>query len=288
MGILIGLVPALGWGLQAIVMQKIGGKYTNKTLGMALTTIVFGIAGFLYFRPELTAPLLWGSILSGLCWSLGQILQTKSFDLLGVSTAMPVSTGEQLILTSLLGAIILQEWTNAWQFAIGIPALALIVLGVAFTTVEDNKKSQQGQSSNMKAGMIVLIISSFGMAGYAILPRIFNLSGGDVLLPQSIAMVAGVMLLSSFEKDNDMFGKKTWQNMLTGICFSVANVALLFSNEMNGVAVGFTLSQLNVLVSTIGGIWFLHELKTKHEMKFTMWGLALVVVGAILIGITKR
>ncbi|HIZ96914.1 MAG TPA: GRP family sugar transporter [Candidatus Ligilactobacillus excrementavium] len=286
MGILIGLVPALGWGLQALVMQKIGGKYTNKTLGMALTTIVFGIAAYFYLRPEMTAALLWGSILSGLSWSLGQILQTKSFDLLGVSTAMPVSTGEQLVLTTLLGAIALQEWTHAWQYFVGLPAIAIIVLGVAFTTVEDNK-IEKGGSSNLKKGMLILIISSIGQAGYAVLPRVFDLNGGDVLLPQSIAMTAGVMLLSSFEKDNDMFGKKTWQNMLTGICFSVANVGLLFSNQINGVAVGFTLSQLNVVVSTIGGIWFLHEVKTKHEMKYTMWGLALVVLGAVLIGITK-
>lgn len=286
MGILIGLVPALGWGLQALVMQKIGGKYTNKTLGMALTTIVFGIAAYFYLRPEMTAALLWGSILSGLSWSLGQILQTKSFDLLGVSTAMPVSTGEQLVLTTLLGAIALQEWTHAWQYFVGLPAIAIIVLGVAFTTVEDNK-TEKGGSSNLKKGMLILIISSIGQAGYAVLPRVFDLNGGDVLLPQSIAMTAGVMLLSSFEKDNDMFGKKTWQNMLTGICFSVANVGLLFSNQINGVAVGFTLSQLNVVVSTIGGIWFLHEVKTKHEMKYTMWGLVLVVLGAVLIGITK-
>jgi len=286
MGTLIGLVPALGWGLQALVMQKIGGKYTNKTLGMALTTIFFGIAAYFYLRPEMTAALLWGSILSGLIWSLGQILQTKSFDLLGVSTAMPVSTGEQLILTTLLGAIALQEWTHAWQYFVGLPAIAIIVLGVAFTTVEDNK-TEKGGSSNLKKGMLILIISSIGQAGYAVLPRVFDLNGGDVLLPQSIAMTAGVMLLSSFEKDNDMFGKKTWQNMLTGICFSVANVGLLFSNQINGVAVGFTLSQLNVVVSTIGGIWFLHEVKTKHEMKYTMWGLVLVVIGAVLIGITK-
>ncbi|HLQ39709.1 MAG TPA: GRP family sugar transporter [Tetragenococcus sp.] len=286
MGILIGLIPAVGWGLQALVMQKIGGKFTNKTLGMAFTTIIFGVGTFFYLRPEITSALLWGSILSGLSWSVGQILQNKSFDLLGVSTAMPVSTGEQLVLTTLLGAIALQEWTQTWQYVLGLPAIAIIVLGVAFTTVEDNKSKKSG-SSNLKQGMIVLIISSLGMAGYAVLPRVFDLNGGDVLLPQSLAMTAGVMLLSSFEKDNDMFGKKTWQNMLTGICFSIANIGLLFSNQINGVAVGFTLSQLNVVISTIGGIWFLHEVKTKREMKYTMWGLVLVVVGAVLIGITK-
>src|SRR5699024_11508363 len=130
------------------------------------------------------------------------------------STAMPVSTGEQLVLTTLLGAIALQEWTHAWQYFVGLPAIAIIVLGVAFTTVEDNK-TEKGGSSNLKKGMLILIISSIGQAGYAVLPRFFDLNGGDVLLPQSIAMTAGVMLLSSFEKDNDMFGKKTWQNMLT-------------------------------------------------------------------------
>ena len=34
MGILIALVPALGWGFQSIVMQKIGGKFTNKVMGL--------------------------------------------------------------------------------------------------------------------------------------------------------------------------------------------------------------------------------------------------------------
>src|SRR5699024_1305228 len=187
MGILIGLIPAVGWGLQALVMQKIGGKFTNKTLGMAFTTIIFGVGTFFYLRPEITSALLWGSVLSGLSWSVGQILQNKSFDLLGVSTAMPVSTGEQLVLTTLLGAIALQEWTQTWQYVLGLPAIAIIVLGVAFTTVEDNKSKKSG-SSNLKQGMTVLIISSLGMAGYAVLPRVFDLNGGDVLLPQSLAM----------------------------------------------------------------------------------------------------
>src|SRR5699024_7224612 len=114
MGILIGLILAVGRGMQAMVMQMIGGNYKNKTLCMAFTKIIFCVCTFFYLRPEITSALLWGSILSGLSWSVGQILQNKSFDLLGVSTAMPVSTGEQLVLTTLLGAIALQEWTQTW------------------------------------------------------------------------------------------------------------------------------------------------------------------------------
>ena len=39
--ILIALVPALGLGFQVICMQLIGGKYTNKVMGMAIVTLIF-------------------------------------------------------------------------------------------------------------------------------------------------------------------------------------------------------------------------------------------------------
>ena len=32
--ILFGLIPALGWGFQGIVMQKVGGNTANKQMGM--------------------------------------------------------------------------------------------------------------------------------------------------------------------------------------------------------------------------------------------------------------
>lgn len=284
MGILIALVPALGWGFQSIVMQKIGGKFTNKVMGMALSTFVIALLVFIFKQPNWSANLLWGSILSGAFWSFGQILQVKSFDLVGVSKAMPISTGEQLLGTTLFGAFYFKEWTTPLQYILGFSALVLIIVGITLTTVQD-KASEEG--GNIKLGLIILTISSVGFIGYNVFPRVFNLNGWDALLPQAIAMLISVMVLVAFQKDNDMFGKKSWQNMLTGLLFGIANVGILFSNQINGVAVGFTLSQLNVVVATLGGLWILHEVKSKREMSYTLWGLVLVVIGAFLIGMTK-
>jgi glucose uptake protein len=61
----------------------------------------------------------------------------------------------------------------------------------------------------------------------------------------------------------------------------------MLSNEANGVALGFTLSQMNVIVATLGGMFILHETKTTKETKYTLGGLILVVAGGILIGLTK-
>lgn len=84
-----------------------------------------------------------------------------------------------------------------------------------------------------------------------------------------------------------MWDKKSWENIATGFCFAIANLTILLSNQLNGVAVRFTLSQLNVVVATLGGLFILHEKKTHNEMISVLAGLTLVVIGAVLIRTTK-
>ena len=40
--------------------------------------------------------------------------------------------------------------------------------------------------------------------------------------------------------------------------------------------------QMNVIISTFGGILLLHETKTKREMIYTVVGIILIVIGSIL------
>lgn len=282
-GILIALVPVFGLGFQVIAMQLIGGKTTNKVMGMATVTLLVGIAVYLLRRPVLTPSLWLGSALSGIGFCIGIILQVKSFSLVGVSMTMPISVGEQLVGTALVGAICFGEWTTVNQWLLGIGALILIIGGIAMTAYHEN--SEQG--SNVKKGMIYLLISSLGFVAYASFPTAFKLSGWDVVFPQAVAIFIAMVIICLFLHEANLFGVKTWQNVITGICFSIANLGIIFSNQINGVAVGYTISQLNVIISTLGGLWILHETKTSKELKFTIGGVILVVAGAVLIGMTR-
>lgn len=281
--ILIALIPAFGLGLQVICMQLIGGKYTNKVMGMAIVTLIVGVIVYLLKRPPLTTGLWIGSALSGIGFCIGIILQVKSFSLVGVSMTMPVSVGEQLVGTALIGAVCFHEWTNFTQWLLGIGALILIIGGIALTAYQE----EQDKGSNIKKGMLYLLVSSLGFVAYASFPTAFHLSGWDVVFPQAVAIFIAMIILCSFEKDNQLWGIKTWQNMATGVCFAIANLGIIFSNQINGVAVGYTISQLNVIISTLGGLWILHEAKTPKEVRFIISGLILVVAGGVMIGITK-
>ena len=103
--ILLALVPAFGWGFQGIVMQKVGGTTANKQMGMVLTTLLFGIVVLIFHPINWSWTLIAAAAINGIPWSIAQILQIKSFDYLGVARAMPLSTGMQLVFTTLLGAL---------------------------------------------------------------------------------------------------------------------------------------------------------------------------------------
>lgn len=47
------------------------------------------------------------------------------------------------------------------------------------------------------------------------------------------------------------------------------------------VNVAFIFTQLNVVIATFGGILVLHEHKSSHEMKFTLLGILLIVIGSV-------
>lgn len=285
--LILGLVPALGWGIQAIVMQKIGGRFTNKVMGMVTGSVIFALVIFVFHRPTaITSQLVIGSVLSGIFWSIGQILQVRSFDVLGVSAVMPISTGEQLIGTILFGVFYFREWTRTSQYYFGVTAVFLIIVGVIIISIRSGNTEGQTVHSTI-GGLIMLTVSSLGLIGYAVIPRIFKLNGWDMLLPQSVSMWIVIAFIVSKVKNNQMWYLKSWQNILTGLCFAIANLTILLSNEYNGIAIGYTLSQLNVVVATLGGIFILNETNSIAKKRRIIIGLTLIVTGAILIGLTK-
>lgn len=291
--ILLALVPAFGWGFQGIVMQKVGGTTANKQMGMVLTTLLFGIVVLIFHPINWSWTLIAAAAINGIPWSIAQILQIKSFDYLGVARAMPLSTGMQLVFTTLLGALFFHEWTHGWQFGFGICALVVIIVGVACTAFQE--KSEDKGPSNLKRGLLITLISSLLYTSYTAAGKFFSVSSWDMLFPQAVFMVLGTTIISfcmsgkdAMDPEIGVFGKKSWMNMSTGALFATANLTVMLSNEMNGLAVGWTLSQMNVIVATLGGLFILKEKKTKKEMAFVIAGMILIALGGILIGITKN
>lgn len=286
--ILFGLFPALMWGIQPIIMMKLGGKSTEKVMGMALGIFIASLIVPIFKMPQnWTLALIIFSFIDGIALSYGLINQIRGLNMLGVSRGTPISTGTQLIGAVLVGAIYFKEWSSVDQYVLGIIALILIVIGASMTSFKEGNIIK-AEDDNIMKGVITLILSSIGFVMYTVILRVTNISVWDALIPQGLGMLVGSYIFSKRETKEKLFTEKTYKNILTGFIFAIGNITLMISNVINGLALGFTLTQMNVVVATIGAMLILDESKSKKEFRYTILGLVLVVTGCILIGITKK
>ena len=77
------------------------------------------------------------------------------------------------------------------------------------------------------------------------------------------------------------------RNIGTGLLWATGNIFMLISMKNVGLAISFSLSQTGIIISTLGGIWFLGETKSKREFRYVLLGCLGVIAGGILIGYIK-
>ncbi|MFB9769727.1 GRP family sugar transporter [Lactiplantibacillus modestisalitolerans] len=279
MNILIALIPALGWGLNPLIISKIGGKPVNQTLGTGMGALVVGLVVQLLFRPSVDGWTFLLSALSGAFWVLGQIGQYTGYAKMGVSTTMPISTGVQLVGTSVIGVLIFGEWGGATAKLIGFAAIVLMIIGVAMTAITDSSDRR----ASLASGLTVLLPTTVGYWIYSALPKAVDASGVAIFFPQMLGMCLAAVVYALVASHGTAFKDATsWKNMLVGAIFGASALAYIFSAKANGVATAYVITQLSVVISTLGGMLILHEHKSHRELRWTLVGLVLIVAGSVM------
>jgi len=289
LNLLIGLMPMIGWGIFPILTGKFGGKPVNQILGATYGTLITAIlVAVVRQTPMLSGKEFVFTFLSGVCWSIGQCLVFYAFSEMGVSRTMPVSTGFQLIGTSLWGVLVLGEWSSTTAKAIGFSSIVLIIIGVYMTTYSEKTGLPKESESNIVKGILFVLVAAFGYVGYSAFPQAVSVDGFEAFLPQALGMAAAATVFAFLTKKNRVSKpfatKSTYTNIISGFFFAFAALTYLISarKDVNGLATGFTLSQMNVIIGTLGGIYILHESKTHKEMIAVLSGLLLVVIAGVI------
>lgn len=83
------------------------------------------------------------------------------------------------------------------------------------------------------------------------------------------------------------FNKYAIRNILPGLIWAGGNMFLFISQPRVGVATSFSLSQMGIVISTLGGIFILREKKTKRQLIAIGIGIALIIAAAVFLGIAK-
>lgn len=284
MDLLIALLPALFWGSVVLINVYVGGGPFNQIRGTTLGALIIGIILLLTGNTEFDKPIvIIVGLISGAFWALGQGYQLKSVNLIGVSKTMPISTGLQLVGTTLFSAIFLGEWSTGTQVTLGLFSMLLLVIGIALTSIK-GKNEAADTTNNFSKAMVILLISTVGYVVYVVVAQIFGVDGTSALFFQSIGMAIGGFILSMKHETSI---KSTALNLIPGIVWGIGNLFMFYSQPRVGVATSFSFSQLLVIVSTLGGIFLLGERKDKRQMIGIWAGIILIIIAAFILGNLK-
>lgn len=278
MNILIALIPAIGWGINPLIVSKVGGKPVNQTLGTGLGALAIGLIVQLIFKPSVGTGTFILSALAGAFWVLGQIGQYNAYSRMGVSTTMPISTGLQLVGTSLIGVLMFGEWAGATAKLVGFAAIVLMIIGVALTAITDSSDSRAG----LMSGLTILVPTTIGYWAYSALPKAVSASGLSLFFPEMVGMCIAAVVYALVADRSAFKARSSWLSMSVGIIFGASALAYIFSAKDNGVATAYVITQLSVVISTLGGMLILHEHKSPRETRLTLGGIVLIVIGSVM------
>ncbi|MFT8607885.1 GRP family sugar transporter, partial [Liquorilactobacillus ghanensis] len=135
---------------------------------------------------------------------------------------------------------------------------------------------------------LILIFTTSGYWLYSALPKLVTANNTHIelsafLLPQALGMVfvAGILIL--LVDQNSQTGiTVSICNLAVGCLFGFAAFAYLLSISVNGMVNAFLMSQSNIIIATILGVYVLKERQGTSKMK--LWSsLLFIVLGAIII-----
>ena len=277
--ILIGILPSVFFGVATTLMGKTGGSDRQRVMGAVLGGLLMAAVATPFLHPAWTPLNLGVSFLTGLLLGVGVCDQLRSYTVLGMSRTMPLSTGGQLVLMSLAGIAIFGEWLHGGALPYGLAAIAVLIVGIWFLS-----RSESGSDAAS---------STLGLVAFPLIIKWFAIAPAEFLLPQAVGYTVYCAIFFAIQgrggvaPEDSLRHRRMVPSIFNGVLWGTAILLLQLNSNKLGAGTGFTLSQLGILISTPLGILWLHETRTRKELRWTIIGVALVIVGAVLAGVAK-
>lgn len=284
MNYLFALIPAICWGCLATLVTILDGNPKKQMFGVVSGATFLAIILNIIKFPEYNVFTIILGLLTGFFWTVGFYYQLTSFKLIGVTSAVVISTGMQLIFTTSFSVIILKEWKNLNQFLIGIPTILIIILSIKLCSYKKNNFNST--ENNLRKALKVLFISSLGFLIYATFVQVFKIDAYSIILPQTIGMLLGAIFFIR-GKIKEFIDFQYIKLFIPGFLWLIGNICMYISYSKIGVTISFVLSQLNIVVSTALSILVLKEKKSKTELFALYLGISLFLFASFILTILK-
>jgi glucose uptake protein len=278
-GILAVLVAVMAWGSYTVPLKRATGLSPFWfqiwcSVGIGISSLALGAwRGFPSFSP-------WG-VLGGLFWSVGAACSFLAVQKEGLSGASTRWMGTGILVSFLSGVFLLGEPVH---FLLAFPGILLLIAGL-FLVSRASPPSAPGTAKSLFANWRS-IVAGVIFGAYLLPLQIAKVESMDFVAPMGLGILGGAFLIWIIFRPKSSPGMRVL-SMGCGLAWNFANLGSLIAVQSLGMAVGFPLTQLALLVSIAWGVFVFKEAPLPSQKRFLALAALTLLVGAALLGISR-
>lgn len=276
LGLLAALGAALLWG-SYVTPFKIS-KSKNLLQFQAVMTIgvfIFALIVSLIFKFPLNFNFY--AILSGAMWAFANALSLVVISDLGISRGVSIWVSLVILTSFLWGALFFRELPAG--LPVGLLGIALIILGVILVSTTGNLESK-----NSKRGFALAVLSGVVFGSQFVPLKLSNLAAADFFFPMSFGIMATGLNIA-FLKQVRFRNTGAAAAFLSGVIWNFGNLLAIAAISLIGLAKGFPITQVSVLVAVLWGLFYFREITQKKKVLQVLAGAVILLAGVAVLGL---
>ena len=268
-GIIFAALAAACWGTFFVPVRKVGITNIWQLQGaISVGVILFAIPIGFFWGFDIQ---IWG-ILSGIIWSLANLLALYSVKLIGLARAPPFIAGFGIMISFTWGILFLNETFHSLILA--LIAVGLLIGGLPLVS---------GAEKNLpvrKKGFLFAAASGLVGGSYIIPMQATHTLQSSFFSSSLSIFIIGVPLLLLARR---FIKKEIIAGVFSGSLFNLGSLSVLIAVGLLGISLAFPLSQTATLLAVSWGLLYFKEVVKKQGILRIVTGATIILSGAILL-----
>jgi glucose uptake protein len=286
-GIIFAILTILLFGSWAVPTKTL--KIDPRVLAFWLTVghfllsvIIFGFVAQRIPYNELIGPLI-----AGILWAVGIISGYVGIKHLGITRAMGIWIPTVIIVSALWGLIFFGEAATLGTVRLVQTIFAICLLTTAALAVILSTRGE-GKLGHIKIGILASVILGILHGSFFVPLRITTLPIFVTFLPLTIGMIVTTTLIILSQKLKIKYDSiSVFRMIAAGLILGGGNYTALLTIQFLGVARGYPLTQLGIIVNTLWGALVFKEIITSRGKVLIGVGIIIAIIGALILNLAR-